>query len=127
MRKVLSPSDAPKAIGPYSVGIQTEAFVFCSGTIGVDPATGKFVEGGIEAETRQVLTNLGKTLVEGGSSFGQVVKTTVFLTDMDDFPKMNAIYAEFFKQDAPARSTIEVSALPGGAQVEIEAIALVSP
>ena len=126
MRKVLSPSDAPKAIGPYSVGIQTDAFVFCSGTIGVDPATGKFVKGGIEAETRQVLTNLGKTLAEGGSSLGQVVKTTVFMTNMEEFPKMNAVYAEFFEKDPPARSTIEVSALPGGAHVEIEAIALVS-
>lgn len=125
MRKVLAPAEAPKAIGPYSVGIQTDGFVFCSGTIGVDPKTDKFIEGGIEAETRQVLTNLGKTLAEGGSSFGQVVKTTVFMTDMDDFPKMNGVYAEFFGEEPPARSTIEVSALPGGAKVEIEAIALV--
>jgi 2-iminobutanoate/2-iminopropanoate deaminase len=125
MRKVLAPADAPKAIGPYSVGIQTGGFVFCSGTIGVDPETGKFVEGGIEAETRQVLINLGKTLAEGTSSFEQVVKTTVFMTNMEDFPKMNAVYAEFFGDEPPARSTIEVSALPGGAMVEIEAIAVV--
>ena len=124
-RKVVVAEGAPKAIGPYSVAIRTENLVFLSGTLGVDPSTGEFVPGGIEAQTRQTLNNLSEVLKAGGSSLGQVVKTTVFLQDMSEFTLMNAIYAEFFPHESPARSTVEVSALPKGAIVEIEAIALV--
>lgn len=125
VREVLVPDKAPKAIGPYSLGIRSQGFVFASGTIGIDPASGKMVAGGVEAETRQGLQNLANILESGGSSLGQVVKTTVFLLDMAEFASMNAVYAEFFPEAPPARSTVQVAALPGGAQVEIEAIAAV--
>lgn len=124
-REVVVAEGAPKAIGPYSVAIRTGNLIFVSGTIGVDPNTGEFVPGGIEGQTRQTLKNLSEVLKAGGSSLGQVVKTTVFLQDMSEFTLMNAIYAEFFPHESPARSTVEVSALPKGAIVEIEAIALV--
>lgn len=124
-RKVVVAEGAPKAIGPYSVAIRTEGLIFVSGTIGVDPATGEFVAGGVESQTRQVLKNLGEVLKAGDSSLGQVVKTTVFMQDMSEFALMNAVYAEFFPDESPARSTVEVAALPKGAAVEIEAIALV--
>jgi len=124
-REVLVPDKAPKAIGPYSLGIRSQGFVFASGTIGIDPKTGKMVPGGVEAETRQALLNLGNILESGGSALSQVVKTTVFLLDMAQFARMNQIYAEFFPEDPPARSTVQVVALPGGAQVEVEAIAAV--
>ncbi|MGB2896300.1 MAG: RidA family protein [Anaerolineales bacterium] len=124
-RKVVVAEGAPKAIGPYSVAIRTENLVFVSGTIGVDPATGEFVAGGVEGQTRQTLKNLGEVLKAGGSSLEKVVKTTVFLQDMSEFTLMNAVYAEFFPNESPARSTVEVAALPKGAAVEIEAIALV--
>ena len=125
-REVLVPDKAPKAIGPYSLGIRSQGFVFASGTIGIDPKTGKMVPGGVEAETRQALLNLGNILESGGSSLSQVVKTTVFLLDMAQFARMNQVYAKFFPEDPPARSTVQVVALPGGAQVEVEAIAAVS-
>lgn len=99
--------------------------VYVSGNIGIDPATGELVEGGIEAETRQALTNLTAVLEAGGSNAGLVVKTTVFLADLDDYPKMNSVYAEFFSEAPPARSAVEVARLPKGAAVEIEAIAAV--
>ena len=124
-REVLVPDKAPKAIGPYSLGIRSQGFVFASGTIGIDPKTGKMVPGGVEAETRQALLNLGNILESGGSSLSQVVKTTVFLVDIGQFARMNQVYAEFFPEDPPARSTVQVVALPGGAQVEVEAIAAV--
>ena len=124
-REVLVPDKAPKAIGPYSLGIRSQGFVFASGTTGTDPKTGKMVPGGVEAETRQTLVNLGNILESGGSALSQVVKTTVFLLDMAQFARMNQIYAEFFPEDPPARSTVQVAALPGGAQVEVEAIAAV--
>jgi len=124
-REVLVPDKAPKAIGPYSLGIRSQGFVFASGTIGIDPKTGKMVPGGVEAETRQALLNLGNILESGGSSLSQVVKTTVFLVDIGEFARMNQVYAEFFPEDPPARSTVQVAALPGGAQVEVEAIAAV--
>lgn len=117
-------SKAPKAIGPYSQAIRINNFVFASGQAGLDPQTGELVAGGIEAETRQVLTNIKNVLEAAESSLDAVVKTTVFLIDMAEFPKMNAIYAEFFPKDPPARSTVGVAALPKGARVEIEAIAL---
>jgi 2-iminobutanoate/2-iminopropanoate deaminase len=124
-RKVVVADGAPKAIGPYSVAIRTENLVFASGTIGVDPATGEFAAGGVEGQTRQALKNLGEVLKAGGSSLELVVKTTVFMQNMSEFALMNAVYAEFFPNESPARSTIEVAALPKGAAVEIEAIALV--
>jgi len=124
MREVVIAAGGAKPIGPYSPGIRTEGFVFASGTTGVDPATGKLVEGGIEAQTRQAIQNLSRVLEAGGSSLKQVVKTTVFMLDMGDFAKMNQVYAGFFSDAPPARSTVQVGALPGGASVEIEAIAI---
>ena len=117
-------TDKAKPIGPYSLGIKAGPFVFCSGQTGADPSTGNTVEGGVEAETRQTLINLGSILEAAGSDLDHVVKTTVFMRDINDFSKMNAVYAEFFKTDPPARSTFQVAALPRGAAVEIEAIAL---
>ncbi|MEE9512607.1 MAG: Rid family detoxifying hydrolase [Anaerolineales bacterium] len=124
-RKVVVAERAPKAIGPYSVAIRAGNFVFASGTIGVDPATGEFAAGGVEGQTRQALKNLGEVLKAGGSTLEQVVKTTVFMQDMAEFALMNTVYAEFFPNESPARSTVEVAALPKAAAVEIEAIALV--
>ncbi len=123
-KQAITLEKGPKAIGPYSLGIKAGCFVFCSGQIGLDPATGNIVEGGLEAETRQVLTNLKAILEGAGSSLERVVKTTVFLRDINDFARMNTIYAEFFVANPPARSAFQVGALPRGAAVEIEAIAL---
>jgi 2-iminobutanoate/2-iminopropanoate deaminase len=125
-RTVLAPEGAPKALGPYSLGIRAGPFVFASGTIGSDPQTSRIVAGGVEAETRQALTNLSAILQAGGASLSSAVKTTVFLVDLGQFPVMNRVYAEFFPQEPPARSTIQVVALPGGAAVEIEAVALIT-
>jgi 2-iminobutanoate/2-iminopropanoate deaminase len=123
-KKVITSDKVPKAIGPYSIAITTGDLVFTSGQLGLDPSTGRLVPGGIEAETRQALTNLSHVLAEAGSGLEQVVKTIVFLKDMADFPKMNAVYAEFFTEDPPARSTIQAAALPKDGIVEIEAIAI---
>jgi len=123
-KKIIFTDKAPKAIGPYSQAIRTESMVFTAGQAGLDPATGELVEGGIEAQTRQVLTNLQHVLEASDSGLNYVVKTTVFLKDMNDFAKMNAIYGEFFSQNPPARSTIAAAALPKNALVEIEVIAL---
>ncbi len=125
-RQVVNSDKAPKALGPYSQAIRVGDFIFCAGQAGIDPATGKLVEGGIQAETRRVLQNLTAVLQAAGSSFNRVVKTTVFLKNMDDFKAMNAIYAEFFPAAPPARSTVQVARLPADASVEIEAIATVS-
>jgi 2-iminobutanoate/2-iminopropanoate deaminase len=124
MRNIIKTNKAPVALGPYSVAIQTDALVFTSGQVGIDPDTGEMVAGGIEDQTRQVLTNLKNVLEASGSGLDLVVKTTVFLQDMGDFARMNAIYGEFFKQDFPARSTVAVAGLPKGALVEIETTAL---
>lgn len=124
-KSVVISDKAPAAIGPYSLGIRYGNLVFASGSAGVDPKTGKLVSGGIEAETRQTLTNLSNILEGAGSSMANVLKTTVFLKDMGEFALMNAIYAEFFGHDPPARSTIQAAALPLGAAVEIEAIAFI--
>lgn len=124
-REVVLPENGPRPLGPYSLGIRTGRWVFASGTTGIDPATGNLVEGGVEAQTRQALTNLAGTLKAGRSSLAQVVKTTVFLTDLGAFAAMNKVYAGFFPVDPPARSTIQVAALPGGASVEIEAVAVI--
>jgi len=123
-REVVTCSDAPKAIGPYSVAIATDTLVFVSGQLGIDPISGSIVEGGIQAQTRTALTNLKSVLESAGSSLEQVVKTTVFLTDMAQFAEMNGVYAEFFTSDYPARSAIQVVALPKGGIVEVEAIAV---
>jgi len=123
-KKIIASEKAPKAIGPYSVAIQAGAFVFTSGQLGLDPQSGNLVPGGIEAETRQALINLRQVLADAGSGLERVVKTTVFLKDMADFPKMNAIYGEFFIGDPPARSTVQAAALPKAGLVEIEAVAL---
>ena len=123
-KKVISSKKAPKPIGPYSVAIQTGALVFTSGQLGLDPESGILVQGGVEAETRQALTNLQHVLEEAGSNLDKAVKTTVFLKEMADFPKMNAIYAEFFHKNPPARSTVEVAALPKGGAIEIEVVAI---
>jgi 2-iminobutanoate/2-iminopropanoate deaminase len=126
-KKIVSTDKAPKAIGPYSQAICFDNFVFTAGQVGLDPATMEIVEGGLEAQTRQVLTNLGHVLESAGSGLNSVIKTTVFLKDMTDFPRMNSIYAEFFPENPPARSTVQVAALPRDALVEIECIALLNP
>jgi 2-iminobutanoate/2-iminopropanoate deaminase len=123
-KKVITSDKAPKAIGPYSVAIRTGDMIFTSGQLGLDPASGSLVPGGIEAETRQALTNLSHVLADAGSGLERVVKTIVFLKDMADFAKMNAVYAEFFSENPPARSTIQAAALPKGGTVEIEAVAI---
>ncbi len=125
-KKIITTAKAPKALGPYSVAVRVGQFVFASGQLGLDPATNDLVPGGVEAETRQALTNLANVLGAGDSSLAQVVKTTVFLRDMNDFTRMNGVYGEFFKSNYPARSTVQVSGLPRGAAVEIEVIALVT-
>ncbi|MBI4759644.1 MAG: RidA family protein [Chloroflexota bacterium] len=126
-KKIVSTDKAPKAIGPYSQAIRTENLVFTAGQIGLNPATMELVEGGIQAQTRQALTNLKHVLEAADSGLNFVVKTTVFLQSMDDFAAMNAVYAEFFAENPPARSTVAVAALPKGALVEIECVALLSP
>lgn len=116
---------APKALGPYSVANRFGNFVFTAGQLGLDPQTNELAPGGIEPETRQSLINIRNVLESAGSSMSQVVKTTVFLRDMNDFARMNAIYAEFFTENFPARSTVQVAALPKAGAVEIEVIAFV--
>jgi 2-iminobutanoate/2-iminopropanoate deaminase len=122
---VVSTTDAPAAIGPYSQAIVANGMVFCSGQIPMDPATGAMVEGDIAAEARQSLANLFAVLRAAGSSPAQVVRTTIFLTSMSDFAAVNAVYAEAFGEARPARATVAVAGLPRGARVEIDAIALV--
>lgn len=125
-KKAIHSDKAPKAIGPYSQAIRTDSMVYTAGQIGFDPTTMEIVAGGVESETRQALTNLRNILEASGSSLEHVVKTTVFLKDMADFPKMNAIYTEYFNENPPARSTVQVAALPKNALVEIEAVALIA-
>jgi 2-iminobutanoate/2-iminopropanoate deaminase len=123
-RTVVSTDKAPKAIGPYSVAIKAGHFVFTSGQIGLIPETGAIIEGGVDAETRQALTNLSHVLEAAGASLARVVKTTVFLRDMADFATMNGIYGQFFTENPPARSAVQAAGLPKGAAVEIECVAL---
>jgi len=125
-KKVIRTDKAPQPIGPYSAGIRRGRMVYTAGQAALDPATGQMVTGGIEAETRQTLTNIQAILEAAGSSLKHVLKTTVFMTDLAEFPRMNAVYAEFFNENPPARSTVQVAALPKGALVEIEAVAYVS-
>lgn len=124
-RQVIHTNGAPKAIGPYSQAIQVGQLIFCAGQTPIDPATNTLIEGDIETQTRRVLQNLSAVLQAAGSSLDKVVKTTVFLFDMNDFQRMNAAYAEFFPNNPPARSTIQVARLPRDARVEIELIATV--
>lgn len=121
---VVSTTKAPGAIGPYSQGIKTNGFVFISGQLPLDPATGAFAEGGIENQTRQSLTNVKSILEAAGSGLDKVVKTTVFLKNIADFAAMNSVYSEFFTTECPARSAFQVAALPKDAALEIEVIAL---
>ena len=123
MKKVISTSKAPAAIGPYSQAIQVGNLVFASGQIPIDPATGSFVAGGVKEQARQSLTNVKAILDEAGLTLDNVVKTTVFLADMNDFADVNAVYAEFFAELYPARSAVAVKTLPKGALLEIEVIA----
>ena len=122
-KDIIATKNAPGAIGPYSQGIRANGFVFASGQIGLDPATGEFVQGGIVEQSRQALLNVKNVLEAAGSGLDKAVKTTVFLKDIKDFASMNAVYSEFFKTDCPARSAVQVAALPKGALVEIEVIA----
>jgi 2-iminobutanoate/2-iminopropanoate deaminase len=117
--------DAPQAIGPYSQAIRCGAWLFTSGQVALDPKTGVLVPGGIEAEVSRALENLGAVLRAAGSDPSRVVKTTVFLVDLGEFQAMNAIYARFFAEARPARSTVQVAALPRGARFEIDAIAMI--
>jgi len=123
-RRIVKTEAVPQAIGPYSQAVVAGGLVFASGQIPLDPATGQFVEGGVREQTGQVLRNLSKVLEAAGSSLGRVVKTTVFLADMDDFAAMNEVYATFFAADPPARSTVEAARLPRDARVEIDVVAL---
>ena len=124
--KAISTKKAPGAIGPYSQAIQAGEFVYTSGQLGLDPATGAFPEGGIKEQTRQSLSNVKAILEEAGLSMANAVKTTVFLANMDDFAEMNSVYAEFFSEPYPARSAVAVKTLPKNALVEIEVIAVKS-
>jgi 2-iminobutanoate/2-iminopropanoate deaminase len=124
VRQIIKTEDAPQAIGPYSQAVAAGGFVFLSGQIPLDPATGQFVEGGIAEQTEQVLRNLSKVLEAAGTSLARVVKTTVFLADMSDFAAMNEVYGRFFSENAPARSTVQAARLPRDARVEIDVIAL---
>ena len=121
---VVSTNKAPGAIGPYSQGIKANGFIFVSGQLPLDPGTGAFVEGGIENQTKQSLTNVKNILEAAGSGMDKVVKTTVFLKDIADFASMNSVYSEFFKTECPARSAFQVAALPKDAALEIEVIAI---
>jgi len=124
VKEIIQTEQAPKAIGPYSQAIRSNGLVFASGQIPIDPATGQFVSGGIAEQTEQVIKNLSRVLEAAGSDLNRVVKTTVFLADMEEFTAMNEVYGRFFSEEPPARATVEAARLPRDARVEIEAIAL---
>jgi 2-iminobutanoate/2-iminopropanoate deaminase len=125
MKEIISTEKAPSAIGPYSQAVKTGNMVFISGQIPIDPATGNFVSDDVAAQTEQVLRNLSAVLEAAGSSLNNVVKTTVFLADMNDFAVMNEVYAKYFSENKPARATVQAARLPRDARVEIEAIGLI--
>ena len=124
-RTTVATDGAPAAIGPYSQGVVAGGFFFSAGQIPLDPATGELVEGGIAEQTERVMQSLGAVLEAAGSSFGQIVKTTCFLADLDDFAGFNAVYGRYFGDNPPGRSTVQVAKLPKGALVEVECVALV--
>ncbi len=124
MKQIIKTEHAPQAIGPYSQAVKTNGFVFASGQIPIDPASGQFVSGGIAEQTEQVLRNLTAVLEAAGTGLERVVKTTVFLADMSEFAAMNEVYAKFFSNDPPARATVQAAGLPREARVVIEVIAL---
>lgn len=123
-KQIVIAENAPKAIGPYSAAVKVGSFVFTAGQLGIDPESGEFVSGGIEAQTRKALENITTILEAAGTTMKNVVKTTVFLQDMDDFSAMNEVYGQFFSEDFPARSAVQAARLPKDGLVEIEAIAL---
>ena len=125
VRKIIATDKAPRAIGPYSQAVRSGNLVFASGQIPIDPATGQFVAGGIAEQTEQVLRNLTQVFGAAGTGLSQVIKTTVFLADMDDFTAMNEVYGRFFGENPPARATVQAARLPRDAKVEIEAIAVI--
>jgi 2-iminobutanoate/2-iminopropanoate deaminase len=122
-KKAISTSDAPNAIGPYSQAIVSDGLVFCSGQVGLDPASGELTSGDIADQTRQAMRNLEAVLSGAGAELGDVVKVTAYLTDLGDFGTFNDVYGEFFKDEPPARATIGIAALPKGAKVEVECVA----
>jgi len=124
MKKIISTNDAPAAVGPYSQAVRVGSTIYCAGQIPLDPKSGQIVSGGIDVQTRRVLDNITAVLQAEGLSFQNIVKTTIFLTDLADFQTVNEIYAGYFKQAPPARSTVQVPALPKGARIEIEVIAV---
>jgi len=125
MKKIISTNEAPGAIGPYSQAVRSGNFLFCSGQIPLDPKSGQIISGDIAAQTRRVMDNIAGVLRAEGLTFDSVVKTTIFLSDIGDFQSVNETYGSYFKQNPPARSTVQVSALPKGANVEIEVIAAI--
>ena len=125
MKEIISTEKAPGAIGPYSQAVKTGNMVFCSGQIPIDPATGNFVSEDVAEQTKQVLKNLSAVLEAAGTSLNNVVKTTVFLADMNDFVAMNEVYAKYFSENKPARATVQAARLPRDARVEIECIAVI--
>src|SRR4030095_15128494 len=127
MNKTISTAGAPAAVGPYSQAIRIDNLVFCSGQIPLDPKSGKIVEGDIRAQTRRVMDNITAVLRAEGLTFENIVKTTIFLTNLADFQTVNELYGSYFKSDPPARSTVQVPALPKGANVEIEVIEMAHP
>jgi 2-iminobutanoate/2-iminopropanoate deaminase len=124
MKRAVSTNDAPAAIGPYSQAIRSGPMLFCAGQIPLDPKTGQIVTGDVSDQTRRVLENVRAVLGAAGLGFGDIVKTTIFLTDMNDFQTVNEVYASYFRENPPARSTVGVASLPKGAKVEIEVIAM---
>ncbi|MEO0093695.1 MAG: RidA family protein [candidate division WOR-3 bacterium] len=123
MKEIIYTEKAPKPIGPYSQAVRIGNLIFFSGQIGIDPNTGNLVSGGVGAETRQVMANIKALLTKANLTFSNIIKTTIFLTNLSDFTEVNQIYSEYFTRDFPARSTVAVNALPKGAKIEIEVIA----
>ncbi len=123
MKKIISTANAPAAVGPYSQAVKAGPFLFCSGQICLDPSTGQFVEGGVKEQAEQVMKNVKAVLEAAGYTLADVIKATVFAADMKDFSTVNGVYASYFEKEPPARSFVEVSALPKGALVEVEVIA----
>ncbi|MDQ2867669.1 MAG: RidA family protein [Verrucomicrobiota bacterium] len=127
MKKIISTTEAPGAVGPYSQAVRVGNFVYCSGQIPLDPKSGAIVAGDISAQTKRVMENIAAVLRAENLDFSHIVKTTIFLTNLGDFQTVNELYGSYFKSDPPARSTVQVSALPKGANIEIEVLAVANP